>query len=352
MIDKEKGKRALFAIPGDKDRLTGGFIYDATVLRTLNELGCPTGHLVLPDSFPMPTPDDVAATFNLLRRVPAECPIIIDGLVLGALDPSQLADVQAPIIAMIHHPLGLETGLRQDQAAFLCANEAAALRYADQVIVPSAHTAALLARDFGVEPSKTTIALPGFIRPAVARMPCDPPLILSVGLLAERKGHDTLIAALALIQDVAWQAEIVGRDHDNVTASKLARQVADLGLSDRIHFAGELSDVTLNDRYNAASIFALATRYEGYGMVLSEAMQYRLPIVSCAVGAVSDTVGDAGMLVPPDDPARFADALRQLLTDPALARRMSAASGERAASLPTWEDTARVFVAVINRLDA
>lgn len=342
--------QAVFAIPGDKDRRTGGFIYEATVLRVLNELGCATRHLVLPDSFPDPTDADMTAALDALRAVPADQPIILDGLVFGSLDPAGLSTVPAPVIAMIHHPLGLETGLPPARAAFLRANEAAALRHVAAVIVPSPHTAAILVRDFGVDPAVITIAAPGFARPVLTPTKADPPLILSVGLLAARKGHDVLIDALALITDIAWQAEIVGKVHDPDYAQALQAEVAGSGLSERIIFAGEIDAAALDQRFNAAHVFALATRYEGYGMVLSEAMQYGLPVISCAVGAVPDTVGKAGILVAADDAVAFADALRTVLTDSQEHARLSALACDHAAGLPRWEDTAQCFVEVIARL--
>jgi glycosyltransferase involved in cell wall biosynthesis len=232
----------------------------------------------------------------------------------------------------------------------LCENEATALQHVDHIIVPSPHTATILTRDFGANPAKITIALPGFQRPVLAPVPRDPPLILSVGLLAQRKGHDVLIAALAEIQDLPWQAEIVGKAHDPKLANALKTQIEGLNLSDRIRLMGELSESALVERYNAASVFALATRYEGYGMVLSEAMQYGLPVVSCAVGAVPDTVGKAGLLVPADDPVAFGTALRRLLTDQEISAQLGFASRAHAVRLPTWEDTARVFADVISRV--
>ncbi|MEM6594902.1 MAG: glycosyltransferase, partial [Pseudomonadota bacterium] len=97
-------------------------------------------------------------------------------------------------------------------------------------------------------------------------------------------------------------------------------------------------------------IFALATRYEGYGMVLSEAMLFGLPIISCAAGAVPETVGDAGILVPPDDRTEFANALRHMLEDPKARQVYAERSKARALNLPRWIDTARIFETVVQRL--
>ena len=342
--------QAVFAIPGDKDRKTGGFFYEATVLRGLNEAGLETEHLQLPDSFPNPTPQDMATTLAALRAIPKARPIILDGLVFGAIDPEGLAQVKAPVIAMIHHPLGLETGLSPERAAFLRANEAAALQHVAHTIVPSAHTARILVQDFGANSEQISVASPGFERPVVCRVPALPPLILSVGLLTARKGHDVLLDALAQLTDLAWRAVIVGRAHDVDVARTLRARRDQLGLVDRVDFAGELDDVVLVDHFNAAHIFALATRYEGYGMVLSEAMLFGLPIVTCNAGAVPDTVGDAGILTQPDDPKAFANAIRGLLEDPEEARRYGRLSKERAEMLPTWTDTVSVFETVIRQI--
>ncbi len=341
---------AVFAIPGDKDRRTGGFIYEARVLAELNRLGCTTAHLQLPDSFPDPTAADMATTLKALRAVPADQPIILDGLVFGAIDPDGLSQVRAPVIAMVHHPLGFETGLPAARAAYLLQNETAALAHVAHVIVPSAETARILCDQFGADPDRVTIAPPGFDRPMVDRQTADPPLILSVGLLAPRKGHDVLLDALARIADLPWHAEIVGKTHDHAYAEALNAQAHRLEIKARVTFAGEIEQGALTARFNAASVFALATRYEGYGLVLSEAMMFGLPVISCRVGAVPATVGEAAMLVPPDDPVSLADALRRVIVHPKEADRLSRLSLAKAAGLPRWQDTAQVFSETIRQL--
>ncbi len=341
---------AVFAIPGDKDQRTGGFIYEATVLRILNEIGCRTEHLQLPGTFPNPSQDDMAAALNALRAVPETQPIILDGLVFGAIDPEGLDRVSAPIIAMIHHPLGLETGLPKERAEFLLKNEAAALCHASLVIVPSPETARVLVDQLDANPDLITIAPPGFERPSVCKRSVHPPLILSVGLLARRKGHDTLLSALATIKDIEWQAAIVGKEHDEITSNELYSQSKALGLAERVTFTGELDQNSLNDLFNSATLFALATRYEGYGMVLSEAMMFRLPIVSCDVGAVPETVGDAGILLPPEDAPAFGASLRLLLKDKGTRARLGRLSDLKSQSLPSWRETAGTFACVIRSL--
>lgn len=338
---------ATFALPGDIDAKTGGTIYDSAVIEALRATGRAIAHLPLPGSFPFPPPADMAVALAALRALPEGRPVIIDGLAFGALDTGALATLRAPLIAMIHHPLGLETGLAPETARNLLRQEAGNLALAAHVIVPSPHTARILAADFGVPEGRITIALPGFAAPDPVRAPIDPPLILAVGLLAPRKGHDVLIRALSSLTDLPWQAVIVGAAHDADTATALAAQAAPLGA--RLRFAGRMERADLATLYRQAKVFALATRYEGYGMVFGEALLHGLPIVTCATGAVPETVPEGtGILVPVDDPAAFAAALRRVLTDAPLRRDMAARATAAGHALPQWAHTAAHFARVLD----
>ncbi|QYK41472.1 MAG: glycosyltransferase family 4 protein [Paracoccaceae bacterium] len=340
---------AAFAIPGDIDRKTGGFIYEKNLLLSLRAQGRPVAHVELPAGFPDPTPADTAETVRTLAALPPDAPLILDGLVYGAIDTAGLATVAAPLVAMIHHPLGLETGLPPARAAELLRREAANLALAAHVVVPSPHTARILAADFGVDPAAISVALPGFAAPDPRRAPLDPPLILSVGLIAARKGHDVLIDALSRIADLPWQAQIVGGTHDPAVRAALAAQAAPLG--PRLTFRGSMAEADLAELYTRATVFALATRYEGYGMVFGEALLHGLPIVTCAAGAVPETVPPGtGHLVPVDDAAAFAAALRHLLTDAPARAAMAAASTAAGHALPRWSDTAAVMGRVLDSL--
>jgi glycosyltransferase involved in cell wall biosynthesis len=351
MHQEPKMRPAAFAIPGDYEQLTGGFIYERSLLLALREAGRVVEHLQLPAGFPYPTQDETATAHAMLTAIPADVPVILDGLVFGSIDPAVLDAMRAPVVAMLHHPLGMETGITPENARFLLAREAENLTRAAHVVVPSPHTAAILQAEFGVAAERITIALPGFARPKPTDpvVPSTPPLILSVGLLAARKGHDTLIDALAQITDLDWQANIVGGPHDPDVATALATQIVKLGLQGRVRLLGVLQRQELDQYYRKASIFALATRYEGYGMVFGEAMLHGLPIVSCQTGAVPDTVPkEAGLLVPVDAPDTFAGALRHILTDAKTRRTMAAASAASGAKLPTWTGTAAIMGRVLD----
>ncbi|MEO0547406.1 MAG: glycosyltransferase family 4 protein [Pseudomonadota bacterium] len=352
-------RSAAFAIPGDINTVTGGYIYERRLLEELRGLGHDVLHIQLGGSFPDPTREDMAHALDALAALPKERALILDGLVYGSIDTAGLAQVRAPIIAMIHHPLALETGLAAARRDHLFKTERDNLALARQVLVPSRHTAHILATQYSVPAERITIAQPGTeitARPHHADGGPTlslPPLILSVGIQHPRKGHDVLLRALATMTDLSWRAVIVGSAHDPDHAKDLAGLVDQLGLKDRVELAGRVEQNPLDGLFAQASVFALATRYEGYGMVFDEALAWGLPIVSCATGAVPDTVpASAGMLVPPDSAVAFAGALRHMLTDQTSRTQIANASKRAGQALPTWRQTAQTAGCVLNGLEA
>ncbi len=340
-----------FAIPGDHRQKTGGFIYERRLLEELQAAGREVTHVALPAGAAAGEQGEALRreVSEVLEALPPDRPLILDGLVFAAMRTRALARLPCPVVAMLHHPMGLEQGLAPEVSRELLAQEAANLGHAAQVVVTSPHTRQTYI-GLGADPAKITVALPGHDGPRDLRRVEAGPRILSVGLLARRKGHDVLIRALSLVSDLDWSAQIVGKTHDPAIAAELQGLIDELGLTGRIALAGELSDEALEEAYRSARIFALATRYEGYGMALAEALCHGLPIVSCATGAVPGTVGDAALLAPPDDPATFAGHLRRLLQSGAARQELSARARALGRALPRWSETAAVMGTVLDGL--
>lgn len=332
----------VFALPGDPESLTGGYIYDKRLIQDLAKIGWDVELLLLGNGFPNPSAATMDAAFAALSRVSESNVLIVDGLAYGALDPARVPEISAPILALTHHPLGLEDGLPPERAAALLQSERLNLAQARHVVVTSPATAATLTADFNVPAHKLTVALPGIDRPEMpARRTAGPARLLSVGTLIRRKGHDVLLGALARIADLEWQMDIVGGNRDAAVAANLMTQSAALGLQDRVSFRGEVELSEIQSLYRNAKLFALASRYEGYGMVFAEAISWGLPIVACAAGAVPETVPKTvGLLTPPDDPEAFAVALRRLLMNADDYDRLESGARAAAARLPAWADAA------------
>ncbi|MDX8349415.1 glycosyltransferase family 4 protein [Cognatiyoonia sp. IB215446] len=342
--------RVAFAVPGDLTTLTGGYIYDRRVMQELRDLGWQVDHIALPGGFPDPSTDEMAEALRLLRDLPPDCPVIVDGLALGALTPAGVRDIRAPVIALVHHPLAKESGLSPERQKALFDSERANLSGVAHVLVPSPHTAEILTTKYGVPEDRIAIAKPGIDQPKGQSQPVTPPLILSVGIQLPRKGHDVLLRALGQITDLDWRAIIVGAALDADFSDHLRTLLQSENLADRVTLAGQVAQEPLAALYQQASIFALATRYEGYGIVFDEALVHGLPIVTCDAGAVADTVPKgAGRLVPPDQPDAFAAALRGLLTDEKARAACAATSAMIGKTRPGWRDTAVIFANVLKQ---
>lgn len=331
-----------FAIPGDPATLTGGYVYARRLKDALPAAGWTPRLLAWPGSFPTPTDDDLARVRESLESLPPGATVLIDGLAYGALPPALLEGLNLRIVALVHHPLAHESGISPQDAQRFAASERAALAKAARVVTTSEMTARTLKDHFGVPTERLYVALPGTERTVRSQGAGEVPLLLTVGTLTHRKGHDVLIAALAQITDLPWTSQIVGsKNRDLVTTAALRTLIDEHDLGRRIVLAGEMSAEALREVYHRASLFALASRYEGYGMVFAEALAHGLPIVACAAGAVVDTVpADAGILVAPDDPTAFAQALRRLLTDHVSRLKLAAAAWRHGQELPQWNDTA------------
>jgi glycosyltransferase involved in cell wall biosynthesis len=104
--------------------------------------------------------------------------------------------------------------------------------------------------------------------------------------------------------------------------------------------------------YGQADAFVLPSYFEGYGMVLAEALAHGLPVISTTAGAIPDTVPrEAGVLVPPGDAAALRAALAALLDEPALRTRLAAGARAARAVLPTWPQAVARFAAALDFLD-
>lgn len=342
--------KLVFAYPGDLNLKTGGYGYDRKLISGLRELGWDIEQMALGDGFPAPAPTVKAGAEHQLSGLPDGTLVIIDGLAFGVLDDWAAREAQRlNIIALVHHPLALETGLNSSQQTELRDSEREALSYVRAVIVTSPVTARELITNFGVEESDVTIALPGTEAAPVSACNGNPPLVLSIGSLVPRKAHHILVDALKQLEDLAWKAIIVGsKTLHPQTAEAVEQQVATLGLGDRIRFTGEHEDPRA--LLAQADIFALASRYEGYGMVFAEALSQGVPIIACHAGAVPDVVPEgAGFLVPVDDTDAFARALRVLLSDKALHKDMAHAAKLAGEELPGWDVTAKIISTLLEK---
>jgi phosphatidylinositol alpha-1,6-mannosyltransferase len=170
--------------------------------------------------------------------------------------------------------------------------------------------------------------------------------LLSVARLTRHKGIDTALQALALLAadypDLHYAVVGVGEEHE-----ALQDEARELGIGDRVCFLTEVPDRDLPALYNSAEVYLgvsrlLEQRVEGFGISLVEASACGVPVVAGRSGGIPEAVrdGETGLLVHAERPEAVAEALRRLLDDPALRRRLGQAGRRAVESFYNWDRVA------------
>ncbi len=151
------------------------------------------------------------------------------------------------------------------------------------------------------------------------------PLVLTLGRLNARKGGTTLLAAIPRIHAAAPDAEffIAGAEEDHPLAQKFRAENPQIP-RERVTFRRFLASDELAALYASATVYASASVYESFGLTFVEAMARSLPVVGCATSAMNELIEPEinGLLVPPNDPEAFANAVLRLLGDAPLRQRL------------------------------
>jgi phosphatidylinositol alpha-1,6-mannosyltransferase len=228
------------------------------------------------------------------------------------------------------------------------------LANAETLIANSHNTAGLLTGLWNIPAAKVHVLHPGvdtrYFQPAEHNL-CqrealgwgNRPVLLTVGRLQRRKGHDVLIRALRLIRRAVPNVlySVVG---DGEERARLEALVQEVGVAEHVQFQGETSDAQLLHCYQQCDVFVLPNRQEGkdiegFGMVLLEAQSCGKPVVAGASGGTAETmrVPETGRVVDCKEPERLADLLSGMLIDRSLRQRMGHAGRAWTVSRFDWE---------------
>lgn len=357
-------RQLTLAYPGDLNTLTGGYIYNKRILAELQSLGWDTHTLSLDAQFPAVDDAIKHRSAKQLAQVARDHILVIDGLALGAMG-HHTNTIARPFVALVHHPLALESGIDAATAKKLWETERVALALAQSVMVTSEITKQTLVDQYAVAANNITVIEPGVDRPwpldidtATPTEPSKPGAsgepkqavkLLSVGALVPRKGFDVLIKALGQLPDLDWQLTIVG---DQTRAPDCATQIKGLikalKLNNRVNLAGVQTAQQLEKAYARADLFVLASRYEGYGMAYTEALAWGLPVIGTDGGAAVQTLDTpAAMVVPVDDVQALALVLRTLISDADKRNQMRLAAHEHAKGLHSWQAAGQRVAALL-----
>jgi phosphatidyl-myo-inositol dimannoside synthase len=170
--------------------------------------------------------------------------------------------------------------------------------------------------------------------------------LLTVARLAAHKGIDTVLRVMAVLRDEYpdLRYAVVGSGIGLAQLQALARS---LGVSDRVRFLTDVPDADLPPLYNSAEMYLGVSRpmelmIEGFGISLSEASACGVPVIGSSTGGIPDAVrdGETGLLVNAENPEAVASAVRLLLRDQDLARRLGAAGRKAVESFYNWDRVA------------
>jgi glycosyltransferase involved in cell wall biosynthesis len=337
-----------FVVPDgidDPARPSGGNVYDRHLSDGLASIGWTVCEHAVPGFWSPPGAASFAALGRALERIPAGATVLLDGLIA-----SHAPDVLVPqaqrlrLVALVHMPLADE-------------REGAVLSAAAAVITTSEWSRRRLLELYGLAADRVDVAEPGVDAAELAIGTATGEALLCVAAVTPGKGQDVLLAALGAMTELSWRCVCVGRlDRDPEFVETLRRRALDGGLSDRVTLPGPRTGAELERSYAEADLVVLPSRAETYGMVLVEALARGLPVVASEVGGVTEALGHGaggvrpGLLVPPDDAAALAGALRTWLRDADLRERLRRAARERRESLAQWSTTVSAIADVLTEV--
>jgi len=167
-----------------------------------------------------------------------------------------------------------------------------------------------------------------------------PGYVLALSSKSRHKNIARLVEAFSMLDpDLAPQLVLAG--HSPVGGEPIYEQVKRTGLREgRVVFTGFLSDIELSALWENAACFVFPSLYEGFGIPVLEAMASGVPVVSSNAASLPEVVGDAGLLVDPRSSPAIASAIRNVLSDAELRRKLRERGRVRAGAF-SWDDTAR-----------
>jgi len=221
----------------------------------------------------------------------------------------------------------------------------------DAIRLGGAPPGKITATPLGVTPDFRPIEDAARLEAVRARYRLPTRFVLFVGLLEPRKNLSGLLRAFQRVALACPEVSLVVVGRKGWMYEQALSLVDALHLTPQVHFTGYVAQEDLPLVYNLSEVVAYPSLYEGFGLPVLEAMACGCPVVTSDRSAMPEIVGNAGVLLPPEDPDALASALIRLLHSPAERARLAAAARRRAAAF-TWQRTARLTLDVCRSLAA
>lgn len=345
---------------------TTGYIPERP-LRLLRPLNFYEYVAVLLGTFPEPFTFSMRA-YGRLRRLLAHgrCDVVHDNQCLG-YGLLLMKRLKIPVVATIHHPVSIDRKMDIAQAGSLRSKfkmlrwysfltmQRLVSRRIDRVIAVSNSSAEETTRSFKVSPDRLRVVYNGIDSELFKRddsIRREPNSLIVVRGEGPIKGLHYLLRALQLLKDeMEVNLTLVGNPPAN--GKFPASLVRECGLEGRVNYTGKIGAEELVRCYSAAEVAVVPSLYEGFGFPAGEAMSCQVPLIATKAGALPEVTGEdgeAGMLVPPADSAALAGAIRRLLGDELLRKKMGQAGRKRVERNFTWRQAVEKTVEVYQEL--
>lgn len=224
----------------------------------------------------------------------------------------------------------------------------------------SQHVGNELEHDVGIDPERIHVVANG-LEPGLegdgdrGRARIGARYVLAIGTIEPRKDYVSLVRAMAAIWPILPDLHLVIAGPSGWGRSELDDVIDELGVAERVHLVGYVSEAVKADLLAGAEVMAYPSLYEGFGLPILEAMQAGVPVVSTRVGAIPEVAGRAAVLVEPSDPSALAGALLSVIEDDGLRERLADA-GRIQATAFSWDDSVAglvdVYLSMTGRLAA
>jgi glycosyltransferase involved in cell wall biosynthesis len=267
----------------------------------------------------------------------------------------KIKELGYPIVETIHHPVTIDRDLAVKSAtswkdklglrrwfSFINMQIKVARRLSH--IITVSHTARQhIAKNFGIPEDKLRVVYNGMDTEIFSPSPkvnhIANRLLVVISRDTAVKGLRYILEALAILRHKHnLELIVVAKETDNSTTQEL---ITNLGIRDYVKFIDEIDTTELVNQYRLASIVAMPSIYEGFGLPAAEAMACGTPVVSTTAGALPEIVGDAGILVPPADAKALAEAISALVVNPTKRKHLSEIGRKRIMRMFNWQNTAQ-----------
>lgn len=283
-----------FFYPGNINTKTGGYIYEKNIFDKAKKNNFKLNTISLSNNYPFPTKRDLKDLMLFIDKLPSNSTLIFDGLVFEAITSIIKKISNFKIIALIHHPLSLE--FKGNQSREFLKREKKIFKIADKLFVTSQDTKKLLNENFKIDSKLIEVVEPGIKRlKKFKKNNSKKVTLLTCGSIIERKNYLYLLNELRFIDNV--ELYIIGDLSRDISYNeKIENLIKKYSLEQKVKFYENITNDNLARLYSKADFYVSASKYEGFGMSLANALILKKPIIAYKTKTILKTLGLKGVL--------------------------------------------------------